>query len=853
MKKKLLSIILVLTCFFAPFTAYAEEQEGTTTTIDVLSASKDTTKVEGKSGIFDVEISVPGKDHEMIQGNNIIIVMDGSYSTDGNWHIMRKAVLDTVEELLPSSVKEENVNRVALLSFGMGSHINIPLTNDKSLFYMEENLPSDKGGSLLRPGRSSTNIEVGFKGAEEYLKSLSEEDTRSIEQTYVIFISDGAVNMNEKEFDFYGLAKTRYFKSFANRFLGVVATYDEIIKQEGFENTYGHEIVHTTISKIKAIYSTYYTDGDSKTVEEMLILLDQNYPDVMTEFKSNLIDELYDLIGYDRQEKKTYSAGDYERLINATIFAGSGVYYHYEETTDEKNDTIYQLRVSDTVLYNAQGKAINESLNAAFEDAFYYPIFAAINKGEESVTRAIEAGVNLSEIATIYTIGVNTGTTGRRILDQNTEQYSSAYIESNIDKIGESFEELIYPIVKINYRNVEVIDYTSKWVNPVDVNGDLVFDEKDIVVKNSDGESVNASITVEALTLDEIDASTNPEIAQNTNGNIYKITWNVGEYLHSWDQYSLSYQVKVDTQESDFESYQEDGTLVTYKANSEVTLTYDIVEKTDEEETEISTDNIGEVTINDPVYQEENVVIIEKKDQDNESLSGADFTITEGNEGTTQVKKEYSKDGITWDTTNTDGSASYFKFTGLYDFTYDFIESIVPDGYQVKDMDIVDFTNQEGKTTTIQVVNSAKGKVIAHYIDQFGNKLAADVVIEGVVGDNYETIQKEIEGYYFQAVEGNTSGKMTKDTIEVTYIYSKYLGTGDTDIEEDNKPSTGDTELEEDTNTGTGDTDLKEEEILPPKTGITEITKTIKNYFAYIVVLLITGMKVSYKFVKNEE
>lgn len=854
MKKNLLLIGLVFLFMFVPFVVDAEEQKEDTMTIDGLSASKVTEKVEGEAGTFDVQISVPGKDYEEIQGNNIIIVMDGSYSTDGNWSTMRQAVLDAVEALLPSSVKEENVNRVALLSFGMGSHINIPLTNDKSLFYDVENLPSDKGGSLLRPGRSSTNIEVGFSGAKKYLESLSEEDTRSIEQTYVIFISDGAVNMSEAEFDFYELAKTKYFKNVVNSFLGVSAVYDEVIKTEGYENTYAHEFVHSTISKVKELYNTYYEDGDSKTLEEMLMTLDSNYSEVMNEFKTNLVDDLYDLIGYDRLVKKTYSPGDYERLINAVLFSTNDVYYHYEEVTDSNGNPAYQLVVSRERVYNVNGKVINDPLNSAFEDTYYQPIFIAINKGEESVTRAINAGKDLSEISTIYTIGVGVGSKGKRVLDQNLESYSSKYIESNIDKIGESFEDLIYPIVKTNYRNVELVDYTSKWVIPVDINGDLVFDSKDIVVKNSDGNVVNASIKVEKLGLEDIKNSLDPEILGNTNGDIYKITWLVGEYLHSWDQYSLSYKVKVDTQEEGFESYHEDEKLNTYKANGEVTLTYDIVEKIDNEEVVISTDNKGEVLVDDPVYQKENVVILVKKDQENNDLSGADFSISSDNNGLNQVKKEYSKDGITWFDNNELETATYFRFTGLYDFTYQFLESIVPEGYQVNDIDLVDFTNQEGNSLTLQIVNYAKGKVIVHYIDQFGNKLTEDVVIEGVVGDNYQSTQKEFDGYYFQAVDGDSSGKISKGTIEVTYIYSKDLGTGDTDLEEDKKPGIGDTDLEENDKVENEEPKEEEkEEIIPPKTGIVATSNTRNNSFVVFMLFIITSFGLSYRFIKIQE
>ena len=56
------------------------------------------------------------------------------------------------------------------------------------------------------------------------------------------------------------------------------------------------------------------------------------------------------------------------------------------------------------------------------------------------------------------------------------------------------------------------------------------------------------------------------------------------------------------------------------------------------------------------------------------------------------------------------------------------------------------------------------------------------------------TIQKLIEGYEFDKVEGNTEGIMTIKDIEVTYIYEFVKGQGDGEnpvITPEDKPYTG--------------------------------------------------------------
>lgn len=96
---------------------------------------------------------------------------------------------------------------------------------------------------------------------------------------------------------------------------------------------------------------------------------------------------------------------------------------------------------------------------------------------------------------------------------------------------------------------------------------------------------------------------------------------------------------------------------------------------------------------------------------------------------------------------------------------------------------------------TIKAAHNLKAKVIAHYVDQDGNKIADDEIINGYVDDAYKTIQKLIEGYEFDKVEGNTEGIMTIKDIEVTYIYEFVKGEGDGEEPEEpkkeEKPYTG--------------------------------------------------------------
>ena len=65
-------------------------------------------------------------------------------------------------------------------------------------------------------------------------------------------------------------------------------------------------------------------------------------------------------------------------------------------------------------------------------------------------------------------------------------------------------------------------------------------------------------------------------------------------------------------------------------------------------------------------------------------------------------------------------------------------------------------------------------KVVVKYIDEVTKEEIIDrVEITGLEKDPYETEEKEKAGYELVGVDGNTTGKMTVDPIEVTYKYRK--------------------------------------------------------------------------------
>lgn len=851
MKKRLFAMFISLIYLFSLLPVNAKVDNDLTNehemNLEKLTSSKISIKDANRVGEYDIKISMPG-DEEKVSGYNFLFVMDASYSTDEEWKQMREAVLDTVDLLLSPNLADKDkevTNRVALMTFGMGEHLIIPFTKDEKKF--TDTLVEDIGGGLLYPGRSATNNEVGFTGACKYIEKYA-ADMKSDgidvtkDNTYVIYLSDGNSNLNEKEVNFYEVAKKSYAaKQREYLYYGYMVT-------ESYPDANVNEVIIKNIDEVKELYLTEtgnVVDKENLTLETVITEIGskQSFIDLL----NSQIDELYQEIGYDI-EKGVYSVSEYERLIN---------YYPFSD---------------------------NRTVQVYLENMFYMPIKAFGSNEVENADRAISAGFKLSEIAHIYTIGFNLwradagkimnpefagGTYDKQTFTPNytldndgnkvINHFSEGYYSSTADTVKLYLKQVSDKIIYRNYKNATIVDYTSKWVIPMDTNGDSVFNELDIVVENAGSIVENPNLTVEKLSKEELEqlASLDDKdlaISDNTNNDIYRITFKVEDKLTAVDKYTITYKVKVDTQENGFVSNTE------YVANGKTTLTYDEYEfeyknvvKEDGSfeiivsETEVGSDKTDIVV--PTVKQVENVVIIKKTDENGNLLSGADFIIS-SQDGMNQVEKYYSQDGITWTNSNPNNEATYFKFIGLYDYNYEFKETKTPTTYRELTENIVfDFTNIEGMIENKDIINERiYGEVVVHYVikvgdeyipfdvygrDEFGNitpdfsdvKLENDI-LKGILGETFTTIYREIEDYNFvgiyngniltdtnlQKLSGNVvRGEFIDGVVEYTYVYEAPMGSGDLEIppqEEDKEEIKDEEELP------------PEIEELPPQTGL---------------------------------
>lgn len=178
----LIALTLMLCALLAmPIRVYATE--------NTIGGSKVTTIIDGKER-FEVKTQVAWKDGIKLH-DEVIVMIDGSYSTDDDWYTIRRAILKIGEKTFENS---KGNTFITVMTFGTGD--NFVVKHAKTLKQLNEKLPEVPGQLLY--GRDFSNGEAGFTGITEYIKN--HDDT--LNKGHIVYITDGEVNTDETKYVF---------------------------------------------------------------------------------------------------------------------------------------------------------------------------------------------------------------------------------------------------------------------------------------------------------------------------------------------------------------------------------------------------------------------------------------------------------------------------------------------------------------------------------------------------------------------------------------------------------------------------------------------------------------------------
>jgi len=254
--KKLFTIAFIVGIIFSTiiFSTNAEETDG----VDLVSKNSYVNDIN--RGEYKIELKIPGQDEKNLH-DEIILMVDGSYSLDEEWPKMKEAIIEIAKTVLNGNGNTQ----LTLMAFGMGD--NEVITHVKNVSTLENYL-GELPGTLLY-GRSSTNCEAGFTGVMEYINNHD----NSLNEAHVIFISDGRTNTDETPYNFYNWKNNTWLKYSINTIISGSLEYECLHIMNGGNKS-------NAFLKVFSKYTSIEEVLNNATYEEKLAWANQAWEDV---------------------------------------------------------------------------------------------------------------------------------------------------------------------------------------------------------------------------------------------------------------------------------------------------------------------------------------------------------------------------------------------------------------------------------------------------------------------------------------------------------------------------------------------------------------------------------------------
>ena len=523
--------------------------------------------IERNENRYEVTIDVPGVDGDK-RHDEVILMVDGSYSLDQEWPAMKEAINTIAETVLNGS----GTTQLTLMAFGMGDNEVIVHAKDAAeVAAVLGSLP----GSLLY-GRSSTNCEAGFTGVAKYI----ENHDNTLKDVQVIYISDGNVNTDETPRAFDANWKT-------------------------WATKYGAQTVAMAAFENGLRYCDYNNKGELVSVYYA--------PKLPQAFNDMFGDRFADAASRDEILERAFVNGEvtndefmaYAEQLWSDVYAYSGLIRGVE----------YPVSVVERAFVK-----YDKDHETYIQDLFYYTTYKSsyvtYGNGTARAAAAADKLAAMDKVKDMYVVDYD----GKSAwMDRET----STFIQSNgIAGLCEALAGALGELAKTPFNDVVVTDYMSKWVNfipgtekVIDNNtGKTIWSAKEGWLID-EGRPTKQAVPVVYELVDPADYEDGgDDVIGNTSGDIYKLTWYVkdGAMLRS-DTYRLAYEVTVDTKEEGF-VYETD-----YPANGNTDLHYKD-EDGNPKEKPIEVPDVNAVRTAAELK-------VQKVDENGNALPGAEFTV----------------------------------------------------------------------------------------------------------------------------------------------------------------------------------------------------------------------------------
>ena len=485
-----------------------------------------TAKATENKNEYEITLSVPGETVEAMY-NEVVIMVDGSYSQDDNFDKLRETIADLADRLL---VNGGNI-RVTLMGFGISPKIVASITDRDEI----ENMVSSIQVGGLYYGKSGTNCEEALKFVDRYISSKTD-----INDAVVLFVSDGMENMslNPYYMDFISMTTSK-----ANSYIPYAA-YIAVVTQRKIALKTGFLLP---------------TTREFPGFEELCTAFDNAYAaDSSSEETILAINALTDAVLEADDEGRAWLQALWDDIFGGSFSSELHTCVDFEHALFE-----YINYIDSTYGTNYLTEWIYNGSIVGFYDAFYVLLSL---KNDYKVVKDVHDGVvgfnqldSNEKVSSIWLVafkdsGNNIGSwirsTGGRITSDK-----AVFLESDdfVNAMDNLVAEVESTIIETSYGNPVVVDPMSIYVDfqpqslGVYLNESLIWSYVDGWADGSDNPS--------PVQLDQEDGK-------------YKITWTVtNEKLRITDHYSLKYNVTIKDEYAD-----EEGD---YPLNGITTVSYD--------------------------------------------------------------------------------------------------------------------------------------------------------------------------------------------------------------------------------------------------------------------------------------